>query len=55
MPCMKSMPGSALAMPLHGHVKFVPSIRNRFSFVPEPNADTVVTFHSRVTSATDQA
>ena len=30
-------------MPLHGQVKFVPSIRNWFSFVPDPNADTVVT------------
>ena len=26
-----------------GHVKFVPSIRNWFSFVPEPKAETVVT------------
>ncbi|MEO7405462.1 MAG: hypothetical protein ABIZ92_00475 [Vicinamibacterales bacterium] len=39
---MKSTPGSARAMPLHGQVKFVPSTRNWFSFVPEPNADTVV-------------
>ena len=30
-------------MPLHGQVKFVPSIRNWFSLVPEPNAETVVT------------
>ena len=39
---MKSMPGSDRATPLHGQVKFVPSKRNRFSLVPEPNADTVV-------------
>ena len=39
---MKSTPGSARATPLHGQVKFVPSKRNWFSFVPEPNADTVV-------------
>ena len=39
---MKSMPGSARASPLHGHVKFVPSMRNVFSFVPEPNADTLL-------------
>src|SRR5438876_4284724 len=39
---MKSMPGSARAIPLHGQVKFVPSKRNWFSFVPDPNEDTVV-------------
>ncbi len=39
---MKSTPGSARATPLHGQVKLVPSIRNWFSLVPEPNADTVV-------------
>src|SRR3954454_10651499 len=39
---MKSTPGSARATPLHGQVKFVPSMRNWFSLVPEPNADTVV-------------
>src|SRR5437870_175272 len=39
---MKSTPGSARAMPLHGHVKFVPSMRNWFSLVPDPDADTVV-------------
>src|SRR5688572_12218148 len=38
---MKSTPGSDRATPLHGHVKLVPSNRNWFSFVPEPNADTV--------------
>src|SRR5258705_4734668 len=38
---MKSTPGSDRASPLHGHVKFVPSIRNVFSLVPEPNADTL--------------
>ena len=38
---MKSMPGSARVMPLHGQVKFVPSMRNWFSFVPEPNAERV--------------
>ena len=30
-------------MPLHGHVKLVPSMRNWFSLVPEPKAETVVT------------
>jgi hypothetical protein len=39
---MKSMPGSDRATPLHGQVKFVPSIRNWFSLTPEPNADRVV-------------
>src|SRR5215204_6701237 len=39
---MKSMPGSDRARPLHGQVKLVPSKRNWFSLVPEPNADTVV-------------
>ena len=36
------MPGSARAMPVPGAVKFVPSMRNWFSFVADPNADTVV-------------
>src|SRR5712671_6629850 len=40
---MKSMPGSDRATPLQGQVKFVPSIRNWFSFVPDPNAEMVVT------------
>src|SRR6267142_2197027 len=39
---MKSTPGSDRASPLHGQVKFVPSMRNVFSFVPEPNADTLL-------------
>ena len=39
---MKSTPGSDRATPLHGHVKFVPSRRNWFSLVPEPNTDTLV-------------
>src|SRR5216683_2872780 len=39
---MKSTPGSDRAIPLHGQVKFVPSMRNWFSLVPEPNTDTVV-------------
>ena len=39
---MKSTPGSDRATPLHGHVKFVPSMRNWFSLVPEPNADTLL-------------
>ena len=39
---MKSMPGSDRAIPLHGQVMFVPSMRNWFSLVPEPNAETVV-------------
>jgi hypothetical protein len=28
--------------PLHGQVKFVPSIRNAFSLVPEPNTETLL-------------
>src|SRR6185436_15055478 len=40
---MTSTLGSARDTPAHGHVKFVPSIRNRFSFPPEPNTDTVLT------------
>src|SRR3954470_22058611 len=40
---MKSVPGSDRAIRLHGQVKLVPSIRNWFSLVPEPNAETVVT------------
>src|SRR5215471_235424 len=39
---MKSTPGSAIAPPLHGQVKFVPSMRNRFSFVADPNVDTLL-------------
>ena len=39
---MKSTPGSARASPLHGQVKFVPSMRNVFSLVPDPNADTLL-------------
>jgi hypothetical protein len=39
---MKSTPGSERATPLHGHVKFVPSIRNWFSLTLEPNAETLV-------------
>src|SRR4029453_4825633 len=38
---MKSTPGSAAPPPLQGQVKLVPSIRNRFSLVPEPNAETL--------------
>src|SRR5207248_10512732 len=40
---MTSTLGSARATPAHGHVKFVPSMRNRFSLPPDPNADTVFT------------
>ena len=40
---MKSTPGSDRATPLQGQVVLVPSIRNWFSFVPEPNAEIVVT------------
>ena len=36
------MPGSDRATPLHGQVVFVPSMRNWFSLVPDPNADMVV-------------
>jgi hypothetical protein len=39
---MKSTPGSERASPLHGQVKFVPSIRNAFSFVPEPNTERLL-------------
>src|SRR3982751_6607284 len=39
---MKSTRGSERASPLHGHVKFVPSIKNPFSLVPEPNTDTLL-------------
>ena len=38
---MKSTPGSDRASPLHGQVKLVPSIVNVFSFVPDPNAETL--------------
>src|SRR5215471_15373919 len=38
-----SAPGSARETPAQGQVKFVPSMRNRFSLPPEPNADTVLT------------
>src|ERR1700687_1488080 len=40
---MTSTLGSARATPEQGHVKLVPSIRNRFSLLPEPKADTVLT------------
>ena len=40
---MTSTLGSARETPAHGHVKLVPSIRNRFSLTPEPKADTVLT------------
>ena len=40
---MTSTLGSARDTPAHGHVKFVPSMRNRFSLPPDPNADTVLT------------
>ncbi len=39
---MKSTPGSVRATPLHGQVVFMPSSRNWFSLVPEPNAEMVV-------------
>src|SRR5438034_10302499 len=40
---MTSTLGSARDTPWQGQVKFVPSMRNRFSLTPEPNADTVLT------------
>ncbi len=40
---MTSTLGSARETPEHGHVKLVPSIRNRFSLTPEPKAVTVLT------------
>src|SRR5262245_20479330 len=39
---MTSTLGSARDTPWHGHVKFVPSMRNMFSLTPEPNEDTVL-------------
>src|SRR5688572_14451981 len=39
---MKSTPGSVRPTPLHGHVVFMPSRRNWFSLVPEPNTEIVV-------------
>src|SRR4030095_14360999 len=39
---MMSTLGSARDTPAHGQVKFVPSMRNRFSLPPDPNAETVV-------------
>src|SRR3954471_12256625 len=40
---MMSTLGSARDTPAHGQVKFVPSMRKRFSFPPDPKADTVLT------------
>src|SRR4029453_16845580 len=40
---MVSTAGSARDTPAHGHVNFVPSMRNEFSLTPEPNTDTVFT------------
>lgn len=37
---MKSTSGSAGPKRSHRQVKFIPSIRNWFSLLPEPNADT---------------
>ncbi len=37
------MLGSARETPWHGQVKFVPSMRNVFSFTADPNAETVLT------------
>src|SRR5262245_26932214 len=39
---MTSTLGSARDTPWHGHVKFVPSMRNMFSLTPPPNEDTVL-------------
>ncbi len=36
------MIGSARDTPWHGHVKFVPSMRNAFSLTADPNTDTVL-------------
>src|SRR4029453_18762086 len=38
---MKSTPGSAAPPPLQGQGQLVPSVRNRFSLVPGPNAETL--------------
>src|SRR5436190_13688913 len=40
---MTSTLGSARDTPWHGQVKFVPSMRNRFSLTPDPKEDTVLT------------
>src|SRR5689334_13305223 len=40
---MTSTLGSAREIPAHGHVKLVPSMRNRFSLPPDPKAETVLT------------
>src|SRR6266542_761502 len=40
---MMSTLGSARDTPAQGQVKFVPSMRNRFSLPPEPKAATVFT------------
>src|SRR5919204_5607191 len=40
---MTSTLGSARDTPWQGQVKFVPSMRNRFSLPPEPSADMVLT------------
>src|SRR5262245_6685642 len=40
---MTSTLGSARDTPAQGQVKFVPSMRKRFSLPPEPKADTVLT------------
>src|SRR6476660_10467495 len=40
---MTSTLGSARETPAQGQVKFVPSMRKRFSLPPEPNAETVLT------------
>ena len=40
---MTSTLGSARETPEQGQVKLVPSIRNAFSFTPDPNEDTVLT------------
>src|SRR4029453_3895140 len=40
---MTSTLGSARDTPAQGQVKFVPSMRNRFSLAPEPSTDTVLT------------
>src|SRR5262245_3347103 len=40
---MTSTLGSARDTPWHGQVKFVPSMRKRFSLTPEPKDDTVLT------------
>src|SRR6476619_4975160 len=50
---MTSIPGSAMAPPVHGHVKLVPSNRKLFSLTLEPNDDTALLGLNAVTAPDD--